>query len=310
MKLFLATIPSSEMMEAIEKSGHKNILISYFYLRNIPQPKLDKIMHRLEEQGMTFFLDSGAFSIRTNKKLDAQLSKMNNKEKFDFYADFTRGYIEFIKRYYKQIYCFAELDIDTVLGLDAVLELRKLFPETIKPKMCPVYHPTTRNLKQFKDDCDAQEYNAIGTAAESMQGRDLSTMGALSKYAYTNGNKLHGFALIDVNMLKALPFASADSSTWNSGVKFGHIHYFSEKEGRLKVFHYKNSKDIKKHLDRLKEHQGDFMKIWEKDGEPKKISRIYRLASSALAYHQLEEYLTRLWDNRGIKFDKPFNNQT
>jgi len=52
---------------------------------------------------------------------------MSFSEKFDFYAKFTKDYANFIEKYYDQIYCYAELDIDTVLGFDKVLELRKIF---------------------------------------------------------------------------------------------------------------------------------------------------------------------------------------
>ena len=104
MDVYLATSSNSWVYEEIKGVEELFILESFAYMNNLGQ----KNIHNTKK----FLLDSGAFTfVRTQKNAVDWLSYV------DRYAEFVKA---------NNVQLFFELDIDKLIGYDAVLKLRKL----------------------------------------------------------------------------------------------------------------------------------------------------------------------------------------
>jgi hypothetical protein len=299
MKLFLVVSPIKKYMTTIRNSDVKNILISYFYWKDVKPPELLDFFKEMQSKGVTIFLDSGAFTFINQQRKNKQLVA---KDKLtEYFFQFTNDYIGFIKQYYNYIAGYAEMDVDTVIGFQKVLALRNLFPQEILPKLIPVYHPETRTMEDWKHDCNNYPFVALGSKTGSTEMSYYKTM---TKYPYQNGNKVHGFALVNQTILKKYPFYSADSSSWMSCSRYGQLMVFDKALGRLVQFHYRNREKILKYLPTIMKYVPNFKEMYEREGVQGRISRIERLKVTASSYKELEEYLTRVWERKGITWSE------
>ena len=97
------------------------ILESFFYIR--PE-MMDYCMSR-----PFFIMDSGAFTFRENVK--RQVS-------YKDFVEYTIKFADFIKRY--DIHFFFEMDVDNLIGLPKVEELRSLLEHRAGRQCIPVWH--------------------------------------------------------------------------------------------------------------------------------------------------------------------------
>lgn len=297
MKIFLVTPFDDESMEAIVRSGHKNVLGSFYYLRKFSPDKREKIKQWLKDNNICFLMDSGVFSLREDKKFFRV--RKTKSELLDFYTSFTKEYFSIVQEWYDVIYQFAEMDIDSVIGFEEVKKLRLLLPSQYKAKMCAVHHPDSRTNTDFLKDCSEYQFMGLGTSMQKSDDRRVATYGSFVKHTQKNKNKIHGFALVDTAMLNAVPFSSADSNSWKSGVMYGILFYFDKEKRKIRSFRYKNSKELTKHYNELAKLHPQFNLVWEK-GSKDKTSRIFKLTLNALAFNEMQTYLTDLWSLRGV----------
>lgn len=90
--------------------------------------------------------------------------------------------------------------------------------------------------------------------------------------------KVHGFGVLADDMLKRYPFYSVDGTSWIQGGKFGETVEY--KDGKL----------------RRKSNQMT---------EALRLSRDYKVMNQKAIEHykKLEQFMTSLWESRGIKYD-------
>lgn len=202
MKLFIAGTASFPFIAT--KYPPKYVLESFYYIK---EWQLDYI-HKWD----MFLLDSGAFTF------------MNScKGKVDF-NDYLERYIDFINKY--DIKYFFELDIDSVVGYEEVLRLRKRLEEGTHKKCIPVWH-FNRGKEEFIKMCKEYDYVAFGGILTD----GISTK-EIVKYlpwfvhtAHKYGARIHGLGLT-VQGVEKLGLDSADSTSWTAASKFGSISYF------------------------------------------------------------------------------------
>ena len=210
MKIFLAGTTSNPKVTL--KCQPQYVLESFFYFSDwqIPLLKSTKM----------FLLDSGAFTFMSN-----------SKEIIDF-DDYTKRYAEFINKF--DIKYFFELDIDSVVGFEKVLELRKKLEYMTKKKCIPVWH-VSRGAEEWKKMCEEYDYIAIGgIVSKEIKKAQYPIMKKLIAYAHSKGVKVHGLGFTSINQLDEYHFDSVDSTNWAFG-RFGH--YWVYKDGHIRMEH-------------------------------------------------------------------------
>lgn len=184
-----------------------NILQSFYYADDFTSNVIIPNCKR-------FMLDSGAFSFMRGKLITD----------WDGYID---KYSDFVRR--NRINLYFELDIDRIIGIDAVINIRnRLFEKTgIKP--IPVWHKS-RGIERFVKDCSEYPYVAIGgIVTQEIKRTEYPIFEKLINIAHANGAKIHGLGFTNLDGLTKYHFDSVDSAAWVSGNRFGAIYYFDGK---------------------------------------------------------------------------------
>lgn len=187
------------------------ILESFYYIENWQIPALKKCK--------LFLLDSGAFTM---------FSSGHNMTEKDW-DDYVTKYINFINEH--DIKYFFELDIDRLVGLKKVEEIRRRIEKETGKKCIPVWHKE-RGWKYFEKMCKEYDYVAIGGIAKNPNGKQIEKLFPyFIKFAHQNKCKIHGLGYTSVKGLKKYHFDTVDSTSWTSTGRFGSIPKF--KDGKL-----------------------------------------------------------------------------
>lgn len=207
MKLMLASLDAGayENVEGLVKYC-KYALLSFYYVRKKRSNKeLINYMIDLNHKD-NFLLDSGAFTLMTSKKNG--LSDL---------AAYVEEYINFVKEY--KIKRYIEMDLDSVIGYEKVLEIRKQLENEIGYQCVPVWH-MSRGTEEFKKMCSEYKYVAIGGLVEHVPKSAYPLIRELVKYANSKKVKVHGLGFTNKDAW-TYGFYSVDSSTWTAGRRYG-----------------------------------------------------------------------------------------
>ena len=182
------------------------ILESFYYA--------DEDTERLLPYFGDFLLDSGAFTFMQGshgKPID--------------WNDYVNKYAAFIRK--NKIEKFFELDIDSIVGYEAVLKLRQQL-ESLTGKRCiPVWHKS-RGKEEFMKMCDEYDYVAIGgIVSKEIKPPDYWIFTYLINEAHKRGCKIHGLGFTNLAGMKKYHFDSVDSTSWTIGNRFGKIYKFN-----------------------------------------------------------------------------------
>lgn len=217
-----------------------NILTNFAFYEN----DMDKILNLSNN----VLVDSGAFTFR--KKGIKNLNQ------------FVNNYIKFIEKYEsnEKVKGFFELDIDTIIGYDKVLEIRNQLEE-VSDKIIPVWHKNL-GIQEFKKMCNEYDYVSLSSI-----GKDINEENAVKfvNTAHKNNAKIHALGLSKEPILNTIPFDSVDSTSWMRCCRFGNfkgkkidINY--TKNNRKKVIFLELLDEIKKqkkYYNRWKHYHND-----------------------------------------------------
>lgn len=211
MKVFLAGVaPWKEtgMYDNAIKENRPYTLESFYYVNEDTRKFLPYYGD--------FLLDSGAFTFMSN----------SHKKEIDW-KHYIERYSSFINTH--NIKNFFELDIDSLVGYQKVLEYRKLL-EYLTGKQCiPVWHKS-RGIKEFSKMCDEYKYVSIGgIVAKEIKPEQYKLFPAMISEAHKKGCKVHGLGFTNLSLLPQIHFDSVDSTAWTTGNRFGFIYYFDGK---------------------------------------------------------------------------------
>lgn len=227
MKLFLAAFEASKKhLDALLLDKPLFVLGSFYYLKKLKIQELDKYMQYIKQKSKDFILDSGAFTFL-------------NKGKIENLEDYVNEYIDFINKY--DIKNFIELDIDSIVGYEKVLEIRKLIEEKTGKKCIPAFH-LSRGIEEYKKLTKEYDYIAIGgIVTKEIKAKDCNKIfPKLLRIAQKNNCKVHGLGFTVSNVQK-YNFYSVDSTSWLSGNKYGRMSIFKNTKLRTIIM----SKDKK-----------------------------------------------------------------
>lgn len=215
MRIFLAGSETrSYCVDGLDDLENVNILESYYYLR-----QFESYMEIIKHCG-GFLLDSGAFTF---------MQKAHGEVNWDSYIE---EYAAFINKY--DIKLFFELDIDSLVGIERVEQLREKLTSLTGKNPIPVWHKS-RGKKYFIDMCMNFDYVAIGgiVTQEIPRAKYESAFPWFIKTAHDNGAKIHGLGYTSLRNLKKYHFDSIDSTTWLSGNMSGKIFKFNNLTGTM-----------------------------------------------------------------------------
>lgn len=211
MKVFLAGVSTNihstdgSMMKVIEQQ-RPFLLESFAYV--------NRYTDDLIRYSSDFILDSGAFTYIYKAKGKAQGAKID-------WEEYARRYADYIVS--RKIEKYIELDIDSLIGYDGVLKLRKTLEKLTGRPCMPVWH-TSRGRQDFEDTCRRYRYFAIGGL--TVFKKDWSLLKPFIHEAHRHGCRIHGLGFTKTSMLNEMPWDSVDSSSWSSGGRYGFIYKF------------------------------------------------------------------------------------
>lgn len=137
------------------------------------------------------------------------------------FDEYTEKYGEFIKG--SGVNLFFEMDIDSIVGLPKVLELRKKLEKITGKQPIPVWH-ISRGKKQFLRDAEEYPYIALGgIVSGEWRGGKTKHFPWFIKSAHEKGAKIHALGYTSLKGLPKYHFDSVDSTGWLAGGKFGFV---------------------------------------------------------------------------------------
>lgn len=190
---------------------HPYILESFYYA--------DADTERLLPNFGDFMLDSGAFTFCGGGEFNA----------FQF-EEYLEKYADFIVR--NRVSKFFELDVDSIVGYEKVLEYRKRLTALTGKQPIPVWH-MSRGKDEFIRHCEEFPYVALGGYVAAMKQGDPRQQAYIKAYpwfinmAHRYGCKIHGLGFTNLEGLKKYHFDSVDSTAWTTGNRFGFIWQFT-----------------------------------------------------------------------------------
>lgn len=212
MKLYLVH-PSAVKtpIALLEKSNPPYILSSYYYLKD----QMD-VYEWVKSNCKGFLLDSGAFTFMS-KKTSPQVN----------WLDYIKDYAKFILD--NDIKLYFELDIDSVIGVDQTLKLRRKLEHAVGYPSIPVWHKC-RGKQAFLDMVRDYDYVAIGgIASKEISKKQYGYFKPLVDFAHRHDAKVHALGLSAGALLLSSGFDSSDSKSWTR-TRWGQIAMFTGTE--------------------------------------------------------------------------------
>lgn len=205
MSVIISGVESNAYWDIVVKqSNMKFVLMSYHYLQKKPKDFLKK---RIEEYpDVKVFIDSGAHTFLTN------VDKFADKP-MSFWDKYLQEYTDFIRYNKDYIFACADLDIDPIIGEEAVDNWRDTTFESLRKEtgvdVCYIWH-TNRGEAGWEEMC--RKYNYIGMSMENDAEVTVQRLMKRMKVAEKYNTRVHGMALTKTEILVRVPFFSADSS--------------------------------------------------------------------------------------------------
>lgn len=219
-----ATIPRRGLALAERGGGYDEtvteyrpyILESFFYA--------DEDTERLIPYFGDFLLDSGAFTF------------MQGKGGQPDWNEYIERYAAFIVR--NKVEKYFELDVDSVVGYDKVLQFRAKLEKLTGRQSIPVWH-RSRGQDEYIRHCEEYPYVAIGGLVDGAKKGEYARQ--YWKYfpwfintAHKNGAKIHALGFTSLEGIRQFHFDSVDSTAWTTGNRFGYLYYFDGQTIRKK----------------------------------------------------------------------------
>lgn len=266
MKYFLGIEPNAQKhFEVMKKANStKHLLLSFAACPDYE--KMNNIINSFD-QSFDFIIDSGAFSVWSSGK-----APIDRNELLNFYKHIDKS---------KHNVWFINLDIiPAVRGQKPTrLEAKQaceqgwdnyLFFKKNGVQVLPVFHEDDEweYLEKMKKE---NVYMCISPANDSSLKKRMLWLDGVFKDIKGN-YKTHGLAATSKKILERYPFYSVDSINWKAPLLFGRS-AASDNRSISKI-----ARDGNNHYDILKRE--------------------------VEYYKNLQDYITRLWESRGIKWQK------
>jgi hypothetical protein len=235
MRIYLAG--GESMLNILKNNGAEHVLVSYYYLRE----KGEKTVEHLLNSFPDVFLDSGAFTL--NVQIAKEGISWEEAQRDPRIKNYVEDYARFLDKWGHRFSIHAEIDV----GPEEQKTRQREFLEQYSDRILPVIHPSDYPEYQHYL-CQNYDYVALGGVG---QARSLEAIKAYVtrkiQLAKRYGTRYHGFAITIIEMMRALPFYSCDSTSWLMGGKYGMTFWFDGH--RLRAYD-KFSKNVRRRFKR------------------------------------------------------------
>lgn len=236
------TINSRKRYEQVRFIGASSYLMSYEYLRKSLKYYQEEMLPEIQEWNGVFMTDSGAFSFLTSVP-------ENDSHKPEFWKRYIEEYVQFLYDNHQYIYCAANMDLDRIVGREAVNKWNEEYFRPLEKYMQIVY--VAHHDKEWYNDPFSynriKEYAMWGAEYIGIpSGLNIKTIyPKLYQLAKQLGIRYHGFGFTVYDYLLNKPFFSVDSTTWIMGSRFGETHIDT---GRDYIAYNRNFHHLRKGL--------------------------------------------------------------
>lgn len=208
MRVYLAGVLNR--LRILKQHGIKSSkynLTTYLEVRS----KSSDLWEELVDFSSAVIVDSGAHSFQRGKKVD--------------WDRFTDEYADWISRSdCDKVVGYFEMDIDNILGIDAVLKLRARLLQA-SSKIIPVWHKSY-TYEGFESLCADKSFEFVSVSGFKNEDIKDGDFPLFVKTAHRQQKKIHGLGITRRAVLSAAKFDSVDSSTWLDVSRFGYINPF------------------------------------------------------------------------------------
>jgi len=192
MKIYLAGTQGNKG-GLTELNENLYLLESFYYLK-------DKHMELYKKHN--FLLDSGAFTFFGGKEVN--------------WYDYVTKYINFINKH--KVDLFFELDIDKIVGIQKVEEIRNRIESETGKQSIPVWRPS-RGIEYWYKMIKDYSYVAISASGKydsawTRKKDNIPILKKMLKLAKENNCKVHGLGFTSLKLLPIISFYSVDSTSW------------------------------------------------------------------------------------------------
>jgi len=192
------------------------LLLSYWYFKDA---NLDELVALFKGRPLDLFADSGAYSAFT----------AGGKVSVEDYA-------AWVCRWHKYFTVVSAPDVigDAKQSLLDTEKMLKLVPSSVT--VLPVFH-VGEDWSALQTCCDLSPYIALGGMVP--HSHTLHLRGWLTQCfaKIPRAHRVHGFGMTNLNLLRAYPWASADSSSWTAGFRYGIFSLYDPKRRTIFTVH-------------------------------------------------------------------------
>lgn len=285
--------------------GQGSVLMTYYSKDNT-----DKMLRTIAPQTGLTMVDSGAHSFFSQHipKSSAGGHTAQKDKRTEDPDRYVKQYIDWVVQNYDKFDFFVELDIQEIVGIAKVNEWRQAYRDAgIIDKIIPVWHYLPNNWKDWEEWCDEWESRYIGI--EGPRGdRGILPYNRFLKHAYDRQCKVHGFGLVQQEILWKCPFYSVDSTLWKMAVMYGSVLKYDELNHKLIYIQHPKKlmqskgytlQDVKTFY---KQHHENLFYATQTDE-----AKARGLLTSGQAIQTMAEHYTKIWGGRGISWEEPMN---
>ena len=217
--MFYSGVEYEAYFDGCYDMGVRNFLMSYEYLKTKGASQIKK------HPDIHLFIDSGAFTYMSDPKYEAY--------KVEDWENHIKSYLKWVEQHKEQIFAFAELDLQYLVGLDTVNRWRR---EYFEPFMLRTGVPVCFICHEDEDEIwekMCQRYPYVGLSAATDNASPLPWYQKRLKIAEKYNSLVHGFGMTRTSILPQLPFYTVDSTSWKSGFRYGQLAAFNGKKVQL-----------------------------------------------------------------------------
>lgn len=221
MIVLAGVTPEKNRIAALQERRVKAVMCSFYQLN---AKALARVSAALRTWPTLKLLDSGVFTfLRKTGKLRRQATEKKVKtvgvgsvitlEEFQQYAE---KYMAYLREHLDDWDFVVELDVDNIFGVEVSRAFRTKLQRIAGDKLLPVWHSISGASGWA--DC-YNEFPYIGTGSDKPM--DLTAYRRLVNEAHAHGAVVHGFGGTRPDVMQAVPYDTADSTTWLASIRFG-----------------------------------------------------------------------------------------
>lgn len=291
MRVYLSGLENKEIQDIYYHMKDRNGFFSHYYMRKSIEESV-RVFKKAKESGMSVIVDSGAHSFFSEVGTDSA----SVQKKFSVTKE---SYTEYIDNYYKWLHScidyidyFVELDIGEITGQELVDKwYQELLDNGLAHKCIRVFHPATCSDEWWEHQVNTNPSKYVGIEGKRTN-KPLINYNKYIKIAYDKGVKVHGFAMTGKKDVMKYAFSSVDSTSWSAGLRFGTVPIWNDKKKCVQMRSIRDKNLWDKQMNTKEYHDKD-----------KKNGRKNLSLTGMNAYFELEDYVTEVWNKRGIKWE-------